>query len=310
MDDLTVPVVRSRLRDAAQSGEFSGVRAELRRLGVDDATLVKRVTAVNNFPESQDPLLRLRSEVLGGGDARGVLFERYVLLVAAAERVADLPVQPVPNDVAQLLLTELTWMTAPRDSELKWFEAGSYIFSALCKLVTLRRFPAGALHFEVSGLPRSALLRARGLDRVRLAGAVMRMGGFAPTIVPHNPFRNAPLVMLERQQHAAFYRFAVAMERQPAIRGFTAQSWFHAPDVAKVSPHLAWVNKVFHEWGGVVVDAGPAAANSGVFERGETRRRLVEAGSYKPRLGLVVWPRRAMLQWAAHYARAGLQAAG
>jgi len=310
MDDLTIPVVRNRLREAVQNGEFAAIRTALRRLGVDDAALVARVAAVNDFTESQEPLLRLRAEVLGGNGAGGFLFERYALLVAAAERVAELPVQPVPDDVARLLLDELVWLTAPRDTELKWFEAGSYIFSALCKIVTLRRFPAGHLHWEISGLPRSAFLRAKGFDRVRLAGAVIRMGGFAPTLVPHNPWRNPPLVMLERQQHLAFYRMAVAMERQPAIRGFIAQSWFHSPDVPKVSPHLAWVNRVFHEWGGVVVDAGPAGSNSGVFERGETRRRLADAGRYSPRLGLVVWPRREMLRWAAHYAQAGLPAAG
>jgi hypothetical protein len=310
MDALRVPAVRTRLRDTARGSEFLAIRAELQRLGVDDATLIAWVSGVNNFPESQTPLLRLRDEILGSGDARPYLFERYALLVAAAERIVELPVLPVPEDVVQLALEELVWLTTPRDTELKWFEAGSYIFSALCKVVTLRRFPAGHLHWEISGFPRSAFLQARGFDRVRLASAVMRMGGFAPAIVPHNPWRKAPLVMLERQQHLSFYRMAVAMDRQPAIRGFVAQSWFHAPDVHKASPHLAWVNRVFHEWGGVVVDAGPAGPDSGVFQGGEARRRLVEAGQYAPRLGLVVWPRRAMLRWASHYARTGLQAAG
>jgi hypothetical protein len=310
MDELRVPVVRSHLRDAARSGEFAAIRAELHRRGVDDAALVGWVAAVSDLPASWAPLLRLRGEMLGSSDARPFLFERYALLVAAAQWVAELPVLPLPEDVVQLLLEELAWLTAPRDTELKWFEAGGYIFSALCKIVTLRRFPAGHLHWEISGFPRSAFLRARGFDRVRLASAVMRMGGVAPTFVPHNPWRKAPLVMLERQQHLSFYRMAVAMDRQPAIRGFVAQSWFHAPDVHKVSPHLAWVNRVFHEWGGVVVDAGPAGPDSGVFERGETRRRLAAAGQYVPRLGLVVWPRRAMLRWAAHYADLGVQAAG
>ncbi|OLC07779.1 MAG: hypothetical protein AUJ01_04540 [Acidobacteria bacterium 13_1_40CM_3_65_5] len=308
MDELKVPVVRSRLRDAARNGEFASLRAELERRGVDDAALVALVAAVNDFPESQTALLRLRGEMLGTNDPSPFLLERYALLVTAAQHVADLPGVAVPEDVVQLLLEELVWLTTPPDAELKWFEAGRYIFSALCKIVTLRRFPAGHLHWEISGFPRSAFLRARGFDPVRLAGAVMRMGGFAPVFVPHNPWRKAPLVMLERQQHLSFYRMAVAMDRQPAIRGFVAQSWFHSPDVPRVSPHLAWVNRVFHDWGGVVVDAGPAGSDSGVFERGESRRRLADAGQYAPRLGLVVWPRRAMLRWAEHYA--SQQAAG
>jgi len=154
------------------------------------------------------------------------------------------------------------------------------------------------------------LLRIKGLNRWRIARAVMRMGGFGPAFVPHNPWRRAPLMMLERQNHLSYYRMAVAMERQPAIKGFVAQAWFHAPDAGKVSPHLSWVNRVFHEWGGVVVDSGAAGPESGVFELGGTRKRLAEAGEYAPRLGLVVWPRREMLRWAAHYASQTPQAAG
>lgn len=309
--DLTPGAVRSCLADAIEGGAFRGVRDALRRLGVGDDALVALVAGVDERPESRTPLLRLREAAFGPtGDPHPHLLARYALLRAASLGITDLARLALPPDVTRLLLEEFVWLTAPAESELEWFEPGGYIFSALCKVVTLRRFPAGQLHWEVGGFPRSAFLRAKGFDRVRLARAVVRMRGFGPVFVPHTPWRRVPLVWLERQQHLSYYRMALAMHHQPAIRGLIAEAWFHAPDTYKVSPHLGWVNRVFHEWGGVVVDTGPAGENSGVFERGATRRRLAEAGQYTPRLGFVVWPRRAMLRWAAHYAGQGVQAAG
>ena len=43
--------------------------------------------------------------------------------------------------------------------------------------------------------------------------------------------------------------------------------------------------------------AGPDAA--GALSRSNKRRELYEAGDYQPQLGLVIWPRSAMLRWAA-----------
>lgn len=310
MTELKPPVVLGHLRAAASGNEFSAIRAELRRLDVDDAALRGLVAAVDERPESQARLLRLRSEILGpDADPRPFLLERYALLVAAVDRVAALATLHVPEDVVQLFLQEFEWLAGARGSELQRFEGGQHTFTAICKLVSLRRFPAGQVHWEVSGLPRSTFLRVKGLDRARLVGAVLRLGGFAPVVVPHMPWRRQ-LVLLERQQHLSLYRIAETMRRQTEIRGLIAEAWFHAPDTYKVSPHLAWVNRVFLEWGGVVVNSGPAGADSGVYERSEVRRRLAEEGKFEPSLGLVVWPRRAMLEWAAHYARDGLRAAG
>lgn len=308
--ELTAPLVHGRLREAADASAFWGVREELHRRGVGDDAMVALVTAVNERPESQARLLDLRMQILGAGaDAHPYLLERYALLRAAQASVGRLAALPLPAEGARMVLEELARLCAPDERALGWFEAGRYTFSAICKLVTLRRFPAGQFHWEISGLPLSVFRRVQGLDRVRLAAAVLRMGGRRPVIVPHMPWRRQP-VLLEHQQHLAYARMAEAMARRPDIRGLMAEAWFHAPDTGKASPHLAWVNRVFHERGGVVVSSGPAGEASGVFELGGTRRRLAEEGRFTPTLGVVVWPRRAMLTWAADYARGCQRAAG
>jgi hypothetical protein len=272
-------------------------------MGIDDATLCASITEVDEHPESRAVMQRWRGDVLGPASPYPYLLERYALLVAAHHSIPRLATLPVPEDVIQLYLQELMRLANPHESELDWFDAGRNSFAAICKLVTLRRFPAGQFHWEVSGLERSSLVRVRGLDRVRLASAILRLGGFSPLFVPHLPWRKQ-IVLLERQQLLSYYRMAEAMRRQPQIRGLTAESWIHSPDTSGVSPHLAFVNRVLYEWGGVVVRSGPAGPLSGVFEGEELRKRLAEEGKFSPTSGLVVWPRRAILRWAAHYAGA------
>lgn len=299
---LNPATVQSQLRAAAEDARFAAVRAELHRRDVSDDFLVHTVANIDERVQTQGWLLKIRRSVLGETDPWPYLLERYALIRSAEREVDRLSDLAVPEEVAQFFLEEFTVLGAPNERQVQWFEAGTHTFAALCKLSTLRRFPAGQFHWEVSGLPRSVFLRVKGRDRARLAGAVMRLGGLQPLFVPHMPWRRKHLVLLETEQHRSYYRMARAMEQQPRVRGFLAEAWFHAPDTYEASPNLAWVNRVFQEWGGVVVKSGRARPESGVFELGKRRRQLAAEGKYTPSLGLVIWPRAAMLAWAAHYA--------
>ena len=56
---------------------------------------------------------------------------------------------------------------------------------------------------------------------------------------------------------------------------------------------------MFRDNGGLIVESGPASPDCGVFSRSETRKRLYESKKFKPTHGLVLWPRDAMIAWAA-----------
>jgi hypothetical protein len=302
MAELTAQRVYGLLLSALTEEHFSPVRTALRGMGVDDAALCASITEVDERPETRAVLQQLRGKILGPDMSLNLyLVEHYALLVAASHSMTRLATLPVPGDVTQLFLQEFARLANPQKSDLNYFDAEGNSFAAVCKLVTLRRYPAGQFHWEVSGLERSSFSRIRGLDRMRLATAILRLGGISPMFFPHMPWRKQ-IVLLEKQQLLSYYRMAEAMRRQPRIRGLIAESWIHSPDTPTVSPHLAFVNRVFNEWGGVVVRSGPAGPLSGVFEGGALRKKLAEEGTFTPTLGLAVWPRRAMLHWAAHYA--------
>jgi hypothetical protein len=66
-----------------------------------------------------------------------------------------------------------------------------------------------------------------------------------------------------------------------------------------VRARLAWVNTVVQDNGGFVAVRGLAHPDCGVLVRSPTRRRLYESGVFKPTIGLVIWPRQPLLEWAA-----------
>jgi hypothetical protein len=75
-------------------------------------------------------------------------------------------------------------------------------------------------------------------------------------------------------------------------------AWLFSPDTYVVSPHLSWLNRVFLENRALVATVGPDSPDSGVLYRSPERQRAFENGTFKPTLGLIVWPREEMIAWA------------
>src|SRR5260370_41277072 len=106
-------------------------------------------------------------------------FEQALLRYAALVTSPRIPGLPVHESVKNLLQSEFNYYanTAAGDS----LEIGSYLFVTGCKVISLRRFVAGPMDWEISGFPRSWLFKLGFTDLPRLLGFLsMRMGGFQP----------------------------------------------------------------------------------------------------------------------------------
>jgi hypothetical protein len=290
------------LSQAAAGAEFEGIRRRLTELSLSDEAIASVVGRVSHGPRDQDEFIALRDRVMPAGDTSGQ-FEQYALLRTALPRIELIAALPVPGGVKSFLEDELHWLSQPQTRERRWLVAGTYEFSALCKLVTFRRFPAGQMHWEVGGLARSALWRVGWRELPRLLRGIIRLGGFAPALSPHLAWRRRQIVLSEREHYRSLALMAQVLELQPALRGFVAEAWFYSPDTVAASPHLAWAPQLFRDWDGVLLVTGAAGKESGVFESGKGRQELAASGAFRPTLGLAIWPRSAMLRWAAHYAR-------
>lgn len=229
--------------------------------------------------------------------------ERIVLLRAAVAAAGRVPTLPVDDGVRRLFFDEFRIFAAPSARQRPLLKLGTATFRAACELARLVRFPAGQYHWDVSGLSRRMLLKVPPLELPRvLYFLARRMRGVAPAFFPHvNGFRRNPFVWVEAESNRSFHRMARALALQPQMLGLVTHAWLHDPDLHVVSPHLAWINRVFLDNGGLVVANGSAARDKAVLANNAARKQAVEDGQYRPRYGLVLWPRAAMLDWAARH---------
>ena len=230
---------------------------------------------------------------VGGG-----AFERFLIVSAAADATGRVEGLPVDGRVKDLLLQNFEMYACANVPEP--FDLSLASFVAMGRIATLSRFPAGQLDWVVSGIPRSWLPRVEWHAVPRFARSLLfDLRGFGPAFFSHlNPNRRNQTVLLERESLRSYHRMARSMERQPGIRGFVTSSWLHSPDTAAVSPHLAWLNEVFMQNGGVVVPLGRVDAGCGVLHRSPERQQAYDEGRFTPTEALVIWSRRAMLAWA------------
>ena len=226
-----------------------------------------------------------------------VTLERWLLLHAMRESAPRVATAPVADTVKRLLCDEWDYIVTPDPGLLRHFRQDHPRFVAMAKMALLRRFPAGLFHWEVGGIERRWLLRMPWRDLPRVLRAVTAMKGFDRMLMPHLNARRKSPWLTETAANRSYYLMAQALERMPAMRGICAASWFRSPAIVEVAPHLAWVNRVFVDNGGVVTTVGPADANSGVFANNPQRRALYEAGKFRPLVGLNIWPREAALAW-------------
>lgn len=300
--------VRQHCEEALRQPELVAAGDALQRSGTPLAQSLGLVHSVTESEQSQQSIKDLKAAITRFGlSADEVALERFLLIQSAVQALDKLREIPVSASVKELFCQQFLLFATPDEAWKPLFRVGQPSFVAMCKLASLRRFPAGQLDWEVSGLPRSCLLRVAWRDLPRVLHYVAtRLKGLAPAFVSHMPLhKKNRLLLLEKEMNRSYYRMAKALQLQPWVKGYVAASWIRSPDTHRVSPHLAWVNKVHLENGGLVALMGPADPNSGVFTRSRNRRELYEAGQFKPTVGLVLWGRSEMIGWAATHPEFG-----
>lgn len=97
-----------------------------------------------------------------------------------------------------------------------------------------------------------------------------------------------------------FYRAAaVLLKDRPDIFGVVSTCWFFDPQILTVSPRLAYLQSNPLRHGAFLFRHGPGPQHTAwAIEKSETRRRLVEKGSYLPICYSLTWPRQTLCDWA------------
>jgi hypothetical protein len=283
--------------------------ARLDRASQSDEALAQSMARLQRYARSESDADEALAHLPPDGPARALVVREDLLrgAIEALGQVTDLPVAPAVKiricDVLRM------FCEAPReDRELRLRPDLGFHGCALAACALLARFPAGQLDWQVSGLARSYLWRIPFAHVPRFLRMLVRdLGGRQPCFVAHMGVRRYPLLFVEAESHRSYHRMAQSMTLQPEVRGLLMEAWFHSPEAIRVSPHLAWTNRTPLAHGATLTDLGPAPPQSGFLTGSPDRQRLYEAGAYRPTIGLIIWPRPALLAWAAAHPEFGVE---
>lgn len=258
------------------------------------------VTLVEAARRGMPELFRVRDEVNRqlGLDPALCAIERVLVLRTALDNLARIPDLPVDESVKHLICRDIVWYADAKRLDVVMFSCQGPNFTSRLKVASLVRFPAGQSEWEVSGFPRSWLARIapRDLPRALLFFAT-KLKGLGPLFVGHLGVRRRIPFLTEREARLGTYRTALALEKQPEVRGLMAISWLHSRETFRVSPHLAFMNAANEEMGGLYVDLGPAPEDEGFLNGDPARMELYRQGNYKPTHAAVICSRAQALDW-------------
>jgi hypothetical protein len=241
---------------------------------------------------SADRIASLKSETQLEGDG----LERLLIERAARTAISKVAALKVDDAVKQLLGRDLPVLHQGKTP----MDVTTYHFDRAAKIATLRRFPAGPMEWEISGLPRSWFAHGGVTSGLRLASFIVsRALALKPYFFMHTaPNPRSRLLTSEREVLRAYYRMARALDLQPEVQGVLGRAWFFDPAAVRDYPHLEVLNRPFRQ-GGIIVTLGIAPPSSGVLEGDRSRRAEYLVGKLRYRYGLAVWPRASAVEWAA-----------
>ncbi len=169
---------------------------------------------------------------------------------------------------------------------------------SICLLLSL---PCVAQVVEETGaIPRRALTTGGIGQAIRLGGYLaatgMRSGPYFE-IHTHTP-------MLGDFNPAGWERcyelVADMLAARPEVLGMVGGSWFYDPALAGISPRLSYLADTPIAGGAFRVRLGASAEDTELATAtSQSRRALVEAGTYVPTRWLLIWPRNALLARAS-----------
>ncbi len=246
--------------------------------------------------ESLPALDRLGRAIGAEGSARLARFGLFKAALVACDHLSALKLAPT---VKMLFCETLVGLTRPKPQWAPFFEIGHIRFEEIARVVTLRRFPAGQHHWNISRFPVSWLPRLRPRDLPRFLREILALRGRPPMAVTHlNYMRPNALVILNGEARKSYHRIARSIELHPEVRGILTYSWFYCSSVKEVTPHLAWLREFFVENGAAAFEMEPAPESSGFTIGSRRRQQLHASGQFRPRMTMVIWRRRELLAWA------------
>lgn len=230
--------------------------------------------------------------------------EAFLRLVACHQILAleaRLAKWRLPATVVRLIDESIqSLLNQARSGRVGYFRTSNEFFIKDLAVCRLKLLPCGAELVDTNaGFARSLLWRGTVADGLRFGWALAQMGSNSPTLLAH--WDRRAIGEFHPEGYRRFYRtVAELMELNPRYRGLCGESWWFDPQLSRISPELAFLREESCAAGAVCVpvetdDKSTARA----LHMSAARKAAYDRGEYTPRSMFWLWPRRALLNWAA-----------
>jgi hypothetical protein len=191
----------------------------------------------------------------------------------------------------------VAWLST---ADLAAYWSGDELFLKDVRIAGGYSVPCGAQDVDLySTISRRSGLKSIVTQRdLRNGLAVIRWGG-PPWFSIHTDPRHLD-DFNEQGWEQCYRRIADLLMEWPKVKGVVGTSWFYDPQLAEISPRLAYLQTTPLANGALVVRHGPGEIHSQrATATSPTRRALLEQGSYLPICCSMLWPRAELLRWAS-----------
>lgn len=177
----------------------------------------------------------------------------------------------------------------------------SDLFRKDLAISALNLWPSGSIgHYEQVTLPLRFIF-ANGIKQF-LTGSKMVLWTLKNN--RHNLYdlhmedRRTNPYFLEQGWREFYQELAERLESESHISGIFSQAWFWDPRVSEISPNFAYLRALPESGGASFYFLYEDNDSNHVAMQNKKRKRLYVEGKYKPVSYLMIWPRRALLEWA------------
>ena len=269
------------------------------------AAFVRSARLLGPYTDYKHFSVECRDQLAVIGQSLGLVGQRRLLDAAMFQAMSDAfssgKLVGLPPRARQHQLRQFMRILRRDDPLPSWLDLDDDFFQKDFGLAAMRLYAGAAQLIDARcGIGRSLFLKSglSGLGR-GLALAV-ECGGLKPMFEIHT--HRAYLEEFNEEGWNECYRVCADLYGlHPEVKGMVGGSWFYDPAIAQVSPRLAYLSDIPRNGGAHFF----LAATEGHFVKdalatSPSRRKLHEEGKYAPRSFMLVWGKKAQINWASN----------
>lgn len=256
------------------------------------------LTSYKHFPP--ECLAIWRSALAGEAGLGGRIFLARLILMGMKRTLMGKRFFCLPARVQAGQSKHFHWLADQLTGTEDWLDLAHDTFQKELRAAVLHLYVCGSQLVEYrSGISKRLVLQGGLRNAIPAIVYFLRAGGFKPyfQIHMHVHLRNQ---FNEAGRRECYHCCAELYAMHPEILGMFGGSWFYDPFVAKISPHLGYVQEVPVEGGAHLFRWGITEGSTrDALLTSSTRRGLADQGQYVPCSYFLVWDKASQLQWAA-----------